>query len=343
MAIPVPFIVPTYLNANGKPLSGGKLYTYQAGTSTPFATYTDRSGLVANTNPVILDAAGRAPIFLSPGAYKFILKDKDDNTIWTQDNIDASVATGISDGDYSFDGFSSRFSEQFGPTTGLQDTLAKIIKITYTAPTISLGASGSGTVYEKGVAVSSTTLTATVTKRSTAIAEVRFYKVGTGTPISTKTGTIPTGGTETYSYGTAFSDTTQFNAQVDDTVSGSGGPTTVTSNTVTFTFVYPYYNGVGAASLNAAGIQALTKSVITSTATLTKSFTVNGSQKMYFAYPTSYGALTQIFDVNNFDTFGDWTQSTKSFTMADSSSQNYYCYEFNNYAVAGTYSYTFKR
>jgi hypothetical protein len=81
-----------YFYTDGTPLVGGKLYTYAAGTSTPLATYQDSSGLVSNTNPVILDSRGEANIWLSPGlAYKFILKDPNEATIWTVDNIDLGL------------------------------------------------------------------------------------------------------------------------------------------------------------------------------------------------------------------------------------------------------------
>lgn len=72
---------------NGNPLSGGFLYTYEAGTDTPKATYTTAAGNVANTNPVELDASGFANVWLGDGGYKFVLKDADDDTIFTTDNI----------------------------------------------------------------------------------------------------------------------------------------------------------------------------------------------------------------------------------------------------------------
>ncbi len=81
-----------FFTASGAPLVGGKLYTYAAGTSTPLATYVDSGGITANTNPVIMDSRGEANIWLLPGlAYKFVLKDPDDTTIWTVDNIDLGI------------------------------------------------------------------------------------------------------------------------------------------------------------------------------------------------------------------------------------------------------------
>lgn len=76
----------------GVPLVGGKVYTYAAGTSTPLATFQDSTGLVSNTNPIILDSRGEANIWLSPSlAYKFVLKDSNDSTIWTVDNINIGI------------------------------------------------------------------------------------------------------------------------------------------------------------------------------------------------------------------------------------------------------------
>ena len=48
-----------FFDNNGNPLSGGKLYTYAAGTTTPKTTYTSITGLTAHTNPIVLDSAGR--------------------------------------------------------------------------------------------------------------------------------------------------------------------------------------------------------------------------------------------------------------------------------------------
>lgn len=76
----------SFNNSAGAPLIGGKLYTYDAGTSTPRTTYQDAAGTVPNTNPIILDARGEATVFWS-GSYKVILKDAADVTIWSVDNI----------------------------------------------------------------------------------------------------------------------------------------------------------------------------------------------------------------------------------------------------------------
>ncbi len=83
------------LDANGAPLAGGKLYTYEAGTSTPKATYTSNTLSTANTNPVILDADGYANVWLDVGGYKFVLDDANDVNQFTVDGIDGGSAVGF--------------------------------------------------------------------------------------------------------------------------------------------------------------------------------------------------------------------------------------------------------
>jgi len=87
MAKIAPFFRHQFFDGNGNPLSGGLLYTYEAGTTTPKKTYTDSSEVTENTNPIVLDANGVADIWLASGSYKFVLKDSDDVTVQTVDNI----------------------------------------------------------------------------------------------------------------------------------------------------------------------------------------------------------------------------------------------------------------
>jgi hypothetical protein len=76
-----------FLDNNAHPLTGGKLYSYAAGTNTMLATYTDASGLTPNSNPTVLDAGGFASIWLKSQAYKIVLTDVNGGTIWTADSV----------------------------------------------------------------------------------------------------------------------------------------------------------------------------------------------------------------------------------------------------------------
>lgn len=76
-----------FFDANGLPLTGGNLYTYQAGTTTPQDTFTNSAGTV-NANPVVLDANGYADVWIDPTvSYKFVLEDSLSNVLWTVDNV----------------------------------------------------------------------------------------------------------------------------------------------------------------------------------------------------------------------------------------------------------------
>ncbi|MDM1720524.1 hypothetical protein [Acinetobacter towneri] len=76
---------------DGKPLAGGKVYTYSAGTTTDKATYTTMTGDVPNPNPVILDQNGKAKIFLGDGSYRLQIKDSNDALIDDIDQISRYV------------------------------------------------------------------------------------------------------------------------------------------------------------------------------------------------------------------------------------------------------------
>jgi hypothetical protein len=80
--------------AAGQPLAGGKLFTYQSGTSIQQATYTDSGGLTQNTNPVILDAAGCATIWLTSGtAYRFLAQNSSGAQEWVTDQVSGLATT----------------------------------------------------------------------------------------------------------------------------------------------------------------------------------------------------------------------------------------------------------
>ncbi len=87
-----------FFDDNGDPLSGGLVYTYASGTTTPRETYTDQGGGTPNANPVVLDSAGRAAIWLdNSAAYKFVVKTSTGTTIRTTDVVTPfNTASGLS-------------------------------------------------------------------------------------------------------------------------------------------------------------------------------------------------------------------------------------------------------
>jgi len=83
MAVLLEAPVQQFCDADGHPYAGGQIFTYIPATTTPKLTWSDIGGTAANTNPIILDAAGRALIY-GDGDYRMVLLDAQSNPIWDQ-------------------------------------------------------------------------------------------------------------------------------------------------------------------------------------------------------------------------------------------------------------------
>lgn len=86
MATPLNSALTRFFDKCGKPLVGGKVFTYEAGTTTPKETYTNENKTSVNTNPIILDSAGSAFIYLD-GEYRIRIFDRNDLLIEEMDNV----------------------------------------------------------------------------------------------------------------------------------------------------------------------------------------------------------------------------------------------------------------
>lgn len=95
MAAPFPGTVWTVNDSAGNPVSGAKIYTYEAGTLTAKAVYTSSALTTAASNPVICDASGRAQFFRGSGSYRFRVFDSSDVelTAYAADNISGDDTT----------------------------------------------------------------------------------------------------------------------------------------------------------------------------------------------------------------------------------------------------------
>ena len=107
---PVGGVAAQFFTNTGSVLTGGKLFTYAAGTTTPLVSYTTSAGTVARTNPVVMDAAGRVPdggeIWITSASYKFVLTDSTNVLIATYDNI-----SGIGAASYQINNFTGTGSQ----------------------------------------------------------------------------------------------------------------------------------------------------------------------------------------------------------------------------------------
>lgn len=91
----VDFLLSGMTDTNGQALSGGKIYTYSAGTTSNKTTWSDFGETTPLTNPIILDAYGKKQVF-ADGLYKFVVQNSSGATLYTFDNLLYSPYTGVS-------------------------------------------------------------------------------------------------------------------------------------------------------------------------------------------------------------------------------------------------------
>ena len=208
----------------------------------------------------------------------------------------------------------------------ITDMLTKIL-YPWVAPVVSaaVASPSNGGTFEKGDTQSVTSINVNVTKKSANITAVEVFDGSSS--LGSKSGddlsSINSGGSGTLNFTVSVnvSDNKSFTAKVTD------ADTKVTSaNTGTFTFVYPYYQGVIAADGTAdeTTVKGLTK-MVQGKGTKTISYTAN-NQKMVFATPAANGVIKTITDPNGFNVTDTFTQTTVSITGLDGMAQQYYVY-----------------
>ena len=86
----------TALDDNGVIISGAKIWTYAANSSTLKETYVDYNSGTPASNPIVCDSAGRCELWLSTDSlYKLTITDDHDNLIRTVDNVGTGQGSGV--------------------------------------------------------------------------------------------------------------------------------------------------------------------------------------------------------------------------------------------------------
>lgn len=108
-----------FFDNNGIILSGGKIYSYEAGTTTPAPTYTDSTGGTPHANPIVLNSAGRVAtgeIWQPAGSsYKYVLETSAGVLIGTFDNVSAIVSGEATLANFTGNGSQTVFNLAFAP------------------------------------------------------------------------------------------------------------------------------------------------------------------------------------------------------------------------------------
>lgn len=281
-----------FLDNTGVPLSGGIVCTYAAGTSTPQATYTDNTGTVQNSNPVVLDSGGRANIWWIGSAYKVVLAGggtcaSPSNLIWTVDGFSIGV---FASGNNSFSG-----NDSFSGTS------------TFTgAVTITNGGTFNGTF------AGNPTFSGTVTFSGTLSVSQLSLTVATGTPplIVTSTTVVP-----------------NLNVEVVNGVAFPAGPSLhsvpviTTTNTASWKVVPDCQGGVGALnftqSTNAFSCNPATPGATTCSVSIDPGYALNFASSTW----TCAEIIPPVFKKGTGG--GDYSSSSGSFVDVDGTNLAY--------------------
>ena len=203
----------------------------------------------------------------------------------------------------------------------VKDVLNKLL-YPYIKPVVSVTTTPNGGIYECGNYQTITNISITITKKTEKITLLRVLD-GSNT-IYTKSDSIENGGTFNVSCNISIKDNKRLTIEVTDEVGSI-----VTTSTNIFNYIYPYYYGVANENtlLNGEFIKTLTKKVeVKGEKTLSY---ITNNQRMVFAYPSSYGKLSKILDVNSFDVTGTFTMTTVNLIALDGTTQSYYVYANN--------------
>ena len=253
---------------------------------------------------------------------KFVMKDEAGD-LSGNDLLDEDIT-------FTEECFGIEANTTFPVGTPLEEIIKKMAN-KMVLPTVRLTSSLSTLTYELGVTVyNGTTLTANVTKGSSDITKVEFFK--NNTSVSVITTNVANGGSFTYADGNNISTDTTYKVIVTN-VEGK----TVTS-TLSVKFYNPYYYGVtnkGINDVTVTDIKNMTKDV-SAKGTKTYKYTSNN---LYctIAFPKSYGQLTSILDGNGFQNLDSWR-----FKEIEINSVPYYVYQTGTVVICNDFKYEFK-
>ena len=183
-----------------------------------------------------------------------------------------------------------------------------------------------GGVFETGTTVNVTRIRVTANSKSNQLKSITV--MNGSTQVVSKTSGLGKGGTFDFNTAVALKTNTTFTGKVVDNIDD-----TATANTGTFTFVYPIYHGSynGDSAPTETEIKAMTKHIETKG---TKSYKFNlTNTRACFAYPKAYGALSVIYDQNNFNVTDTFTRYEANLVKKKKKTVVYYVYTNNRSTV----------
>lgn len=212
-----------------------------------------------------------------------------------------------------------------------QDLLTQLL-YPYTLPLVTFKSNLSAGIYEKGLSYSNIILESKVTKKSSNITKVETYSSVDG---KLDTNTSLTGSGEVRYIKDVINKTASYYSIVTD-AKGS----TVKSNTVSYSFVYPLYMGVLSEEPSSINFSQLRKYVVTK-----KSITYKTTTDLYdviFAIACPPGwTISKAVDGNGFDITASLKSKVLSNECLDGTTQSYKVYYTSLQSQPSGYSITY--
>jgi hypothetical protein len=125
-----------FFDSDGDPLNGGKLYFYEATTTTAQATYSNSAGTTPNTNPVVLDSAGRLEVAIYFG----------DSDSFSDYKETLTTSTGVTVDPWPFDDIPA--AEPAATAAAFAPPLFPWTQVTNAASPVALTSADAGKAYE---------------------------------------------------------------------------------------------------------------------------------------------------------------------------------------------------
>lgn len=262
-----------FFDNNGNVLSGGLIYTYAAGTTTPLATYTSIAGTTANANPVVLNSAGRVggEIWLIAGTgYKIVIKTSAGTTLATYDNVSGtSGVSGTSVSIYSY-GASTALSNN---STAINNTIAAVYAL-----------GGGDVIIPEGT----WNCTATITL----LDGVNLVGLGKASHLNFASATITSGDDCILASGAVTATTPNFNTSIvkgDNTITFASAPTGVTAGDVLLVYNSTDSSWSAASTNYRAGefvrVRSVSGGVVTLDGQTFDAYTTGGTTTIYKVTP----------------------------------------------------------
>ena len=222
----------------------------------------------------------------------------------------------------------------YTPSGSIADALDKLL-YPYQNPVVALKSDVATSVRQKGVdSISTMVLTATLTKKTSPLYKVEFYK---GNELLDTQECVDGTLVYTYEYTTPITESTTFSARVYDRNSKTG------TSSLTYNFYYPNFSCTTLSEVTEVTMdEIVTNGAMRLEVKANKALNFTGVMSRYvFCYPQSWGTISSIVDSTGYEYINSFQRVSLTYTSGVDSVPMY-AYISKTLATLTNYKYTFK-